>query len=175
MSDGGGESAFLLAGGALFVSVPLLLAMPAALLVHSRRRPWFDRVARAADARRTACVVAGAGVVLAAVVVFAVLWNARPLRAFALAWGAAAIAVFLVGFSAGAWNQGRRMLRREDGVSCLVLGWLARAGAAAVPLLWPAVAAYLVSAGCGAPVVALFSRDAENSTTEPSPGSSPSR
>ena len=173
MSDGSGEFAYLVVGGAVFAAVPLLFALPAALLVHSRRPAWFDRVARASDGRRTACVLAGAGFVLASALAIGVLWNANPLRGLALAVAAAALAEFLAGFAAGSWNQGRRMLRRDDGVSCLVIGWLARAGAAAVPFLWPVVVAYLVSAACGAPLVALLSRPEGNSTTEPSAGSTP--
>jgi hypothetical protein len=175
VSDGSDRVGETLLLGGVVVAVPLLLALPAALLVHSRRGAWLDRIERAAETRRTACVLAGAGVVLAEVLVWAVLSNVRPLRWAAVAWAAAALAAFVVGFAAGARNQGRRMLGREDGVSCLVLGWLARAGATAVPFLWPAVAAYLVCVSCGAPIVALLAGDGGKRTTEPSPGSSPSR
>lgn len=173
MSDGSEQVSFYVLGGAVFVAIPLVLALPAALLVHSRRPAWFDRVAGAADGRRTACLLSGAGFLLASAFVSAVLWNAKPLRLAAVVVLLSVLALLLAGFAAGAWNQGRRMLRRDDGVSCLVIGWLARAGAAAVPLLWPVVAAYLVSAACGAPLVALLSRPEGNSTTEPSAGRTP--
>ena len=46
-----------------------------------------------------------------------------------------------------------------------VLGWLARAGAFAVPVLWPVVGTYLVVAALGAPLVAMLERPAPSPTT----------
>ena len=42
----------------------------------------------------------------------------------------------------------------------LVVGWLARAGLFAVPVIWPLLGAYLVVAAFGAPVVAMLERRA---------------
>jgi hypothetical protein len=71
------------------------------------------------------------------------------------------VAWFLAGFAGCARRQGERLTGTTGGVRPLVLGWLARAGAFAVPVLWPVVGTYLVVVALGAPLVAMAERRAE--------------
>lgn len=174
MSEPADPGTTLLFGGVV-VAAPLLLTLPAALLLHARGSRWVERAAVAGDTRRTACVLVGAGTVIAALLGFAALWNAPDARALAVVWLAGAYGLFVVGFTAGAERQGRRLLRRDGGVACVVLGWLARSGAFAVPVLWPVIGAYLVSGACGAAVLGLSLRGSGKVTTDASAGSTPDR
>ena len=155
-----------------------LLSLPAALLVHAWRPAWIDAGADALVRKRTAVVLAGAGVFVAELTAFVFLWNVvgGRVRVLALLLLAAAAAHLVVGFAGCAAAQGRAMLRRDDreggSVTVLVLGWIARGSAFFVPLLNFVIGAYLVASAFGAPVVAWFG-GGPKSTTEPSDGSTP--
>ena len=145
------------------IAVGLLLSMPAVLLLHAYRPDWIAAQARAFDRRKTACVLIGTGLfVLAIVVIGAVSSRHAPLGFLLLL---PTLAWFLAGFAGCARRQGERLTGTTDGVRPLVLGWLARAGAFAVPVLWPVVGTYLVVAALGAPLVAMFDRPAPPPST----------
>jgi hypothetical protein len=151
---------FLFAFGAI-LALLVVLGMPLGLLVHSCRRDWVAAQARALEQRATACVLFGAAVVVAVVVAAGAL--AKPAPALALLVAAGAAAWFLVGFAGCARLHGERMLgasRDDVGPRALVLGWLARAGLIAVPVVWPFIGTYVVVAAFGAPLAALLSRPA---------------
>ena len=153
--------ALLLVG--FWISLAVLFSLPAVLLLHTFRPDWIAAEARAFDRRKTACVLVGAGLFVLALVVIGSVWSRRPalgvlLLAPTLAW-------FLAGFAGCARRQGERLTGTTDGVRPLVIGWLARAGAFAVPVLWPVVGTYLVVAALGAPLVAMFDRPAPPPST----------
>jgi len=149
---------FLLLGG-VAAAFLVALGLPVALLLHAHLRGFLDREARAVERRATACALIGSGLFVAAAFVVAVFASrSPPLAAFALAVCAA---WFFVGFAGGARLHGERMLGVAPVAAsprALVLGWLARAGLCAVPLVWPLLAAYLVIVAFGAPLVALFEK-----------------
>ncbi len=152
---------FLLAAGVV-VALLVLLGLPLGLLVHCCRRDWIAAEARAVERRATACVVVGAGLVILAAVVLLVASRANGLVWAALL--AAASAWFLVGFAGCARRHGERMLGvppQFEGIRPLVLGWLARAGLFAAPVVWPFLGTYLVVVAFGAPLVAMFEKDAD--------------
>jgi cytochrome c oxidase assembly factor CtaG len=68
---------FMLVAGA-FVALFVVLGMPLGLLVHAWRRDWIDAEARALEQRATACVLLGAGGLVAAVVAAAALAPRAP-------------------------------------------------------------------------------------------------
>jgi hypothetical protein len=149
---------FLLVGG-LIAAFLVTLGLPLGLLLHRRRPDFLAAQARAVERRATACVLIGAGLVVAATFVVAACAPRAPVLAV-LALAAAA-AWFFVGFAGSARLHGTQMLAPGDAADSprpLVLGWLARAGLFAVPVAWPFLAAYLVVVAFGAPVVALFDR-----------------
>ena len=155
------EFGAFMVGAGVFVALLVVLGMPLGLLVHAWRRDWVAAQARALERRATACVLIGAGALVAAVVLFAALAHRAP--AVAVLVVAAAVAWFLVGFSGCARLHGERMLgasRDDAGPRPLVLGWLARAGLFAVPVAWPFLGTYVVVAAFGAPLAALLDRPA---------------
>jgi hypothetical protein len=157
--------------GGLVLAVLVTLGMGLGLLVASRYPERIERGARVGG--RTATVLLGSGMALIHCVIFAVLVNA-PARAqvfIAIVWVPVFVFLFVLGFTADALRSGRRISGR-DGTPAIVLGWLVRAGAMAIPFVWTLVAAYLVVSALGNPVAALFDGKA---TTAPSPGSSPER
>jgi hypothetical protein len=159
----GGDSGAALFVVGVWLALVVLLSMPAALLLHTFRPDWIDAEARAFDRRKTACVVAGAGLFVLALVVIGAVWSRKPglgavLLVPAFAW-------FVAGFAGCARRQGERLTESSSGVRPLVVGWLARAGAFAVPVLWPFVATYLVVAALGAPLVAMIERPAPPPST----------
>jgi hypothetical protein len=149
---------FLVAGG-IAAALLVALGLPVGLLVHGVRRDFVASQARAVERRATACVMIGAGLVVATAFVVAVLASRAP--GLAAAAIAAASAWFFVGFAGCARLHGARMLAPGDSAESprpLVLGWLARAGLFAVPVAWPFLGTYLVVVAFGAPVVALLDR-----------------
>ena len=147
---------FLLVVGAI-VAVFVAFGLPIALLLHACRPDWIAAEARAVESRATACVVVGSGLAVAALAAVAVLAPRAPWLALAVT--AAATAWFLVGFAGCARRQGERMLSvdpADPALRPLVLGWLARAGLFAVPVVWPFLGMYLVVVAFGAPIVAMF-------------------
>jgi hypothetical protein len=159
----GDEPAVVLLVHGVVIAFFVVLGLPAALLLHTFRPAWIEAEARALDRRKTACVLVGAGLAVAAFVVIAAVWSKNAgagilLTAPALAW-------LVVGFAGCARRQGERLTGSTVGVRPLVLGWLARAGAFAVPVLWPVLATYLVVTAFGAPVVAMFVREDPPPTT----------
>jgi hypothetical protein len=151
---------FLVAAGAVFALLAVL-GLPLGLLVHACRRDWIAAEARALERRATACVLIGAGAVVAAVIAFAAL--AKPAPGLAVVVAVGATAWFFVGFAGCARLHGERMLgasREDAGPRALLLGWLARAGLIAVPVVWPFVGTYVVVAAFGAPFAALLERPA---------------
>jgi hypothetical protein len=155
----------------LAAAVVVLLGLPFGLLLLASRRAWLDRAAAAVDRARTATLLAGAGTFLVAVALGVVAARFRALQFLAPVLVVALAALFATGFTVGAWAQGRALVARGGGTSCLVWGWLARAGAFAVPLLGVLLGAYLVALSLGTPLVAWLT--ARNATTEPSDGSTP--
>lgn len=153
-----GDAGWLLAG--IIAAVLLVLGLPAALLLHAHRRDWIEGSARALERRATACVVAGAGILVAIAVLVALLATHVPIAALVVL--VAATAWFLTGFSGGARHLGERLLGTGADTSLrpLVVGWLVRAGLFAVPLVGPLLGVYAVVAAFGAPLVALFERSA---------------
>jgi hypothetical protein len=162
----GNEAASLFVVGGVAAALLVLLGLPVGLLLHSVRREFLVAESRALERRGTACVLVGAGLVFATAFVAAVLSpNAGPLAALVFV---AAVVLFLVGFAGCAAKQGERMLSRASGDPSprpLVLGWLARAGLFAVPVVWPFVGTYLVVVAFGVPVVAAFGRADETPAT----------
>ncbi len=159
----GDESAVGLVVLGAVLALLVALGLPAALLLHTFRPAWIAAEARALDRRKTACVLVGAGLAVAAFVVIAAVGSRSAgaglvLTAPVLAW-------LVVGFAGCARRQGERLTGSTEGVRPLVLGWLARAGAFAVPVLWPVIATYLVVTAFGAPVVAMFDRRDPPATT----------
>jgi len=155
------EFGFVLVAGGVFFALLVVLGMPLGLLLHASRRDWVAAQARALEHRATACVLIGAAVVVAVVIAFAAL--AKPAPGLAVLVLAGATAWFLVGFAGCARLHGERMLgasRDDAGPRPLVLGWLARAGLFAVPVVWPFVGTYAVVAAFGAPLAALLARPA---------------
>lgn len=152
------------------IALLVLLGLPFGLLLLASQPRWLAAAATAVEGRRTAGALWGAGVFVAAVLALAVCTKFRPLNAGAVVVIGAAVAVFAAGFAVSAWSQGRAMLGRDGGASCMVWGWTARAGLIAVPLIGWALGAYLVALSLGTPVLALFARR-PNATTAPSPGS----
>lgn len=155
------ESGVFLLGFGLFLALLVVLGLPLGLLVHAYRRDWVAAQARALERRATACVLIGAGAVVATVVAVAALGPRAPGLAVVVA--ACATAWFLVGFAGCARLHGERLIgapRDHAGPRPLVLGWLARAGLLAVPVVWPFVGTYVVVAAFGAPLAALLERPA---------------
>lgn len=146
------SSAFLLLGG-LWIALALVVSLPAVLLVHAFRPDWIAAEARAIERRKTACVLIGAGLFVTAVGVIGAVWARNPGAAVLLLLPV--LAWFLVGFAGCSLRQGERLTGAIAGTRPLVLGWLARAGAFAVPLLWPVAGVYLVVVALGTPLVAL--------------------
>lgn len=147
----------------VWIAVAVLLALPAVLLLHTFRPEWIAAEARAFERRKTACVLIGAGLFVLAIVVIGAVWSRHaPLGVLLLL---PTLAWFLAGFAGCARRQGERLAGTTDGVRPLVLGWLARAGAFAVPVLWPVVGTYLVVGALGAPLVAMFERPAPPPST----------
>lgn len=144
-------------------AVTLLALLPLGLLVQGWRPGAVRAVARAYERRGTAALLVGAGVLLLATLVSGVLqeMGAGGLIALELA---GLVALTVVGFAGCSLRQGLRLrgddVELDDDASCrpLLLGWLARSGAAAAPVLWPVVSLYLLATACGAPLVALASR-----------------
>jgi len=104
----------------------------------------------------------GSGVLVAQFLVVAILFNgAWQLGVLALM---ACLVYLLLGFAGCSRRQGVRMLGLDEEDDDprrprpLVLGWLARAGVTATPVLWPAVCIYLTAGALGAPLVALYER-----------------
>lgn len=160
-------ASFLLVVGAI-VAVLVVLGLPFGLLLHSVRRDWIDREARALERRATACALLGAGVVIAWILVLALLQRAP---AIGLGATACAVAWFFAGFAGCARAHGERLVRSVgEGRSALVLGWLARAGLFAVPVLWPLLGAYVVVTAFGAPLAALFARAPSPPAEDATPG-----
>jgi hypothetical protein len=152
----GDDPAFVLLVLGAVIAFFVVLGLPAAILVHTFRPGWIAAEARALDRRKTACVLVGAGLAVAAFVVIAAVSAKRPAAGIFLT--APALAWLVVGFAGCARRQGERLTGTTDGVRPLVIGWLARAGVFAVPVLWPVLATYLVVTAFGAPVVAMFDR-----------------
>ncbi len=148
------------------IAFVVLFTLPAALLLEGWRPGWIDATARAAGERKTACTLVGAGLVVAELVVFRALAGAGARAVVPLFLVAAAVwANFTVGFAGCARRQAERTLSRKDGrVRLLVLGWLQRSGAYAVPVLWPIVGIYLTVVAQGGPLVALLSRRRASAT-----------
>lgn len=171
MKDPGALYAFLAGFGIL-----LLASLPAALMVHAWRPSWTARIASAHLRRRTASVLAGAGLFLVSLFAAAVFWNARGARPIAVLIVTAVWALYLAGFAGGSLALGRALTGREDGTRVLVAGWIVRSLSLLVPLLDVVVAAYLTAASLGAPLVALLDRGASGApkeTAAPSDGSTP--
>lgn len=152
----------LLVYGAI-IALLAVLCLPAALLLHTFRPGWIAAEARALERRKTACVLVGAGLAVATFVVVAAVASRNAGAGIVLA--APAFAWLVVGFAGCARRQGERLTGAADGVRPLVVGWLARAGAFAVPVLWPLLATYLVVTAFGAPFVAMFDRKAPPAAT----------
>lgn len=152
----GDESAVGLVVLGAAIALLVVLGLPAALLLHTFRPAWIAAEVRALDRRKTACVLVGAGLAVGSFVVIAAVASRNPAAGVLLT--APALAWLVVGFAGCARRQGERLTGTSDGVKPLVIGWLARAGAFAVPVLWPVLATYLVVTAFGAPVVAMFDR-----------------
>jgi hypothetical protein len=151
------------------VATALVAGLPVGLAVWTWRPAWLASMGNAAGPRRTAAVLWGAGLLFLAVLAFAVFWNHAPARILAVCVLAAAAANVYAGFAAGAWEQGRSMLRRDGGLGCVCWGWLARTSMVLVPVLGAIAAAYFVALAFGTPFVAWR----QKSTVEPSAGSTP--
>ena len=140
----------------------LLVALPAGIALQAWRPQLVARLSRAYEARKTAALLVGGGVLLFQLIVVGVLAN--------LVWQLAALvlmacfAYLLVGFAGCSRRTGLRMLRHEVDendeearrLRPLVLGWLVRAGLLAVPIIAPVFWVYVVAGALGAPVVAFF-------------------
>lgn len=149
------------------------VGLPIALLILAWRPAWLDASARAVDEARTKTVLWGAALVLLGWMAAWFALSARPLHPLAWCIAGAMLANAYAGFAAGAWAQGRAMLRREAGASPLVWGWLARAGACAVPIVGVVLGAYFVALASGTPFVAWLA--SRKSTVAPSAGSDAAR
>lgn len=169
-AQGGDVAEFVFLVG-LPIALGLVASLPAALMLHTWRPALIGRVARAYGERRTAALVIGAGVALGSLLVTAILmqhvWRLGMIVVTVL------YAYLLVGMAGCARRQGVRMAggdpATDDGrlLRPLVLGWLARAGATACPVLWPLLATYVACTALGAPVVALFAGRRPNDDAAP--------
>lgn len=153
----------------------VVLGLPFGLLLLAARPGWVDRAARALDQRRTAATLWGAGITLVMLLTGIALAKTPPARGAAWIVLAALVTLFTTGFSVGASVQGRALLRRDGGASCMVAGWFARAGVIALPVAGVAFGAYFVALSVGTPFVVWLARPRASaepkSTTELSAGS----
>jgi hypothetical protein len=144
----------------LWLACLVVLAMPTALLLHAWRPEWIARAGRAVEQRKTACVLIGAGLFVVALAVVTAV--AKRNAALGVILAIPALAWFVAGFAGCARRQGERLTGMTGApaasVRPLVLGWLARAGAFAVPVLWPVVGIWLVVTAFGAPAVAMLEK-----------------
>lgn len=161
---GAKDSAEGLAVWGIGIALLVLAGLPAALLLQSWRPGVAVAVADAVDRRKTACMLLGAALVITLLLAFAVLEKIGPAApalcvAVAAGWG-------LVGFAGCSRRTGLRLFGMPpDGsvadarrIRPLVVGWLVRCGALAVPFAWPLVLVYLTLLALGAPLVALTGR-----------------
>ncbi|MCE9635681.1 MAG: hypothetical protein K8T90_08255 [Planctomycetes bacterium] len=149
------------------------LGLPLSLLILAWRPAWLDASARAVDEARTKTVLWGAALVVLGWIAVLFALSARVLHPVAWCVACAMLANAYAGFSVGALAQGRSMLRREAGASPIVWGWLARAGAFAVPVVGVVVGAYFVALASGTPFVAWLA--SRKSTAAPSDGADTAR
>ena len=159
----GDQTAGVLLLWGLGIALLVVLALPAALLLHTLRPDWIAAEGRALDGRKTACVVFGAAIFVVCFLLVAVTVN-RHLPTGLLVT-AAVLCWFVVGFAGCARREGEKLTGATTGVRPLVLGWLARSGAFAVPVIWPFLATYLVVTAFGVPLVTLLDRRRRPPTT----------
>lgn len=159
-----------LLGLQVVAALTMLAGLPVGLALWTWRPAWLESMRIAAGSRRTATVLCGAGLLFLAAFAVAACASRRPLQPVALLLVGLAAVNGYAGLAAGAWAQGRAMLRREDGLGCLTWGWLARSSMVLVPLVGIAAGAYFAALAFGTPFVAWRQR---NVTTAPSDGSTP--
>lgn len=145
------------------IALLVVLALPAALLLHTLRPDWIAAEVRALDRRKTACAVLGAASFVVCFFLVAATMNRHLPTGLLVA--AAALSWFVVGFAGCARREGEKLTGATSGVRPLVVGWLARSGAFAVPVIWPFLATYLVVTAFGVPLVALLDRKRSEPST----------